>query len=117
MPDLLLTHGYFLYQDAKEVEIMKPYAPLGLLYLSAWLKRDGFDVEVWDSTFAEPAALAARFAASPRGVVGIYTNLVTRPAVLAAVGAAQHHRPAVRLGGADGGEHRGAGEATMSELL
>ncbi|HEV3075958.1 MAG TPA: B12-binding domain-containing radical SAM protein, partial [Thermoanaerobaculia bacterium] len=72
MADLLLTHGYFLYQDAKEVEIMKPYPPLGLLYLSAWLKREGFDVEVWDSTFAEPAALAARFAASPRGVVGIY---------------------------------------------
>ena len=32
---LLLTHGYFLEEDAKEQQIMKPYAPLGLLYLSS----------------------------------------------------------------------------------
>ncbi len=35
--DLLLTHGYFLYEDAKELQIMKPYAPLGILYLSSHL--------------------------------------------------------------------------------
>ena len=51
MPDLLLTHGYFLYEDAKEVEIMKPYPPLGLLYLSAYLKREGFDVHRDESWF------------------------------------------------------------------
>jgi anaerobic magnesium-protoporphyrin IX monomethyl ester cyclase len=33
--DLLLTHGYFLYEDPKELQIMKPYAPLGILYLSS----------------------------------------------------------------------------------
>ncbi len=27
MPDLLLTHGYFLAEDEKEREIMKPYPP------------------------------------------------------------------------------------------
>ena len=31
MMDLLLTHGYFLHEDAKELQIMKPYAPLGIL--------------------------------------------------------------------------------------
>ena len=36
--DLLLTHGYFLAQDPKELEIMKPYPPLGLLYLSSYLR-------------------------------------------------------------------------------
>lgn len=130
MPDLLLTHGYFLFQDAKEVEIMKPYAPLGLLYLSAYLKRAGFAVEVWDSTFAEPAALAARFAAGAGGVVGIYTNLITRPAVLAAVRAAKASGWTVVLGGPESANYpeeylaRGAdvvvvgeGEATMAELL
>ena len=55
MPDILLTHGYFLAEDEKERQIMKPYPPLGLLYLSAYLKRAGFDVEVFDSTFASPA--------------------------------------------------------------
>ena len=43
MPDILLTHGYFLFEDEKEQQIMKPYAPLGLLYLSAYLKREGFE--------------------------------------------------------------------------
>ena len=55
---------------------MKPYPPLGLLYLSAYLKRAGFSVEIFDSTFRERAELAARFAATPGGVLGIYTNLM-----------------------------------------
>ena len=41
MADILLTHGYFLADDEKERQIMKPYPPLGLLYLSAYLKRSG----------------------------------------------------------------------------
>ncbi len=60
MADLLLTHGYFLCEDEKEVEIMKPYAPLGLLYLSAFLRRSGFEVEVFDSTLSPPAHLTAQ---------------------------------------------------------
>ena len=36
MTDLLLTHGYFLYEDPKELQILKPYVPLGTsLYLLA----------------------------------------------------------------------------------
>ena len=31
--DILLSHGYFLRDDAVEQEVMKPYPPLGLLYL------------------------------------------------------------------------------------
>jgi len=65
MSDLLLTHGYFLADDEKERQIMKPYPPLGILYLSAYLKRAGFSVDVFDSTFAERAALTERFAATP----------------------------------------------------
>ena len=41
MTELLLTHGYFLSEDEKEQQIMKPYPPLGLLYLSAFLKTHG----------------------------------------------------------------------------
>src|SRR5215203_2838376 len=52
MPDLLLTHGYFLEEDEKEREIMKPYPPLGLLSVSAFLRRAGFDVEIFDTTFS-----------------------------------------------------------------
>ncbi|HEY8021491.1 MAG TPA: radical SAM protein [Thermoanaerobaculia bacterium] len=134
MADLLLTHGYFLHEDPKEVQVMKPYPPLGLLYLSAYLKRAGFAVEIFDSTFAAPADLAARLAAGSGngrgGVVGIYTNLITRGAVLAAVAAAKAHGWTVVLGGPESAGYPeeylahgadvvvvGEGEATMVELL
>lgn len=129
MADLLLTHGYFLCEDEKELEIMKPYAPLGLLYLSAFLRRSGFEVEVFDSTFSTPAGLAARLAAS-RGVLGVYTNLLTRRSVLGVVADAKRHGWSVVLGGPESANHpeeylrRGAdvvvigeGEQTMAELL
>ena len=50
--DILLTHGYFLYEDPKELQIMKPYPPLGILYICAHLRRKGMQVQVFDSTFA-----------------------------------------------------------------
>ena len=49
MTDLLLTHGYFLSEDEKEQQIMKPYPPLGLLYLSAYLACAGYRPEIWVS--------------------------------------------------------------------
>src|SRR5581483_1215207 len=82
MPDILLTHGYYLYEDEKERQIMKPYPPLGLLYLSAYLKRAGFSVGLYDSTLGCRPELLARLATEPGGVLGIYTNLMTRANVL-----------------------------------
>jgi anaerobic magnesium-protoporphyrin IX monomethyl ester cyclase len=52
MIDLLLTHGYFLYEDPKEMQILKPYVPLGLLYICAHLRSKGFGVDVFDTTFS-----------------------------------------------------------------
>ena len=49
--DLLLAHGYFLADDPAERRIMRPHPPLGLLYLSSHLKRAGFRVGLFDSTF------------------------------------------------------------------
>ena len=43
--DLLLTHGYFLYEDPKELQIMKPYPPLGLLYICSHLREKGVNAE------------------------------------------------------------------------
>ena len=130
MADILLTHGYFLAEDEKERQIMKPYPPLGLLYLSAYLKRAGFSVEVFDSTFGERRDLVQRFAAAPGGVVGIYTNLMTRRSVLEIVRAAKLHRWTVVLGGPESANYTaeylgasadvvvlGEGELTITELL
>jgi anaerobic magnesium-protoporphyrin IX monomethyl ester cyclase len=130
MTDILLTHGYFLAEDEKERQIMKPYPPLGLLYLSAWLKRAGFSVEVFDSTFGERETLRQRFAASPGGLVGIYTNLMTRRSVLEIVRAAKQNRWTVVLGGPESANYLaeylgagadviviGEGELTLAELI
>jgi anaerobic magnesium-protoporphyrin IX monomethyl ester cyclase len=80
--DLLLTHGYFLYEDAKELQIMKPYAPLGILYLSSHLRAKGFAVELFDTTFSSPGELYSLLRSGPPATLGVYANLMTRPAVL-----------------------------------
>jgi anaerobic magnesium-protoporphyrin IX monomethyl ester cyclase len=129
MSDLLLTHGYFLFEDEKEMEIMRPYPTLGLLYVSAWLRRAGFDVEIFDSTFQSRGELYERLARGP-GVIGIYTNLITRRAVLDITAEAKRRGWIVVLGGpesanypaeylASGGDVVvvGEGETTMEELL
>lgn len=97
--DLLLTHGYFLAEDPKEREIMKPYAPLGLLYLSSHLRARGFDVEIYDSTFGSFEELARLIETERPPVVGVYGNLMTRANVLRIVAAARANGCRVVLGG------------------
>ncbi len=79
---LLLTHAYFLHADAKELQIMKPYAPLGILYLSSYLRSKGFDVEIYDSTFGSREELFRLLREGPPAAVGIYGNLMTRSNVI-----------------------------------
>ncbi len=129
MCELLLTHGYFLFEDEKELQIMRPYPTLGLLYLSAYLRRAGFAVDIFDSTFAERGQLFEHLERS-RGVLGIYTNLMTRRPVLDIIGVAKRHGWTVILGGPESanypGEYlahgadvivTGEGETTLEELL
>jgi len=97
--DLLLTHGYFLADDPKEIAIMKPYAPLGLLYLSSHLRARGFDVEIYDSTFGSRQELFELIERERPRAVGIYGNLMTRANVLAIAHAARENGCRVVLGG------------------
>jgi anaerobic magnesium-protoporphyrin IX monomethyl ester cyclase len=80
--DILLTHGYFLNEDAKELQIMKPYPPLGILYLCSHLRQKGFNVEVFDTTFSSREQLFEQLQDGPPSVLGIYANLGTRPNVV-----------------------------------
>src|SRR5580700_438030 len=80
--DILLTHGYFLYEDPKELQIMKPYPPLGILYICAHLRSKGLSVEVFDSTFSSRQQLFDLLQQGPPSVLGIYANLMTRPNVV-----------------------------------
>jgi anaerobic magnesium-protoporphyrin IX monomethyl ester cyclase len=79
---IFLTHGYFLNEDAKEQEIMKPYVPLGILYISSYLQQKGIENKVFDSTFSSFEKLQTELLNTQPGIVAIYTNLMTKLNVL-----------------------------------
>jgi anaerobic magnesium-protoporphyrin IX monomethyl ester cyclase len=79
---VLLTHGYFLNEDPRELEIMKPYVPLGILYISGYLERNNIPNEVFDSTFSEFSLLEKKLRDEKPEILGIYTNLMTKLNVL-----------------------------------
>jgi radical SAM superfamily enzyme YgiQ (UPF0313 family) len=130
MADLLLTHGYFLYDDPKELKIMKPYVPLGILYICSHLRKKGFDVEVFDTTFSSLRDLTRHLQAEPPSVLGVYANLMTRKKVLEIVRIARESGWKTIVGGPEPGAYvreylesgadvvvLGEGEITMEELL
>src|SRR5580700_10131909 len=96
---LLLTHGYFLADDVKEQKIMKPYVPLGLLYLSSHLRAKGVDVDIYDSTFGSKDDLFSVLEHGEPAALGIYGNLMTRANVLAIAARARILGWRVILGG------------------
>lgn len=79
---VFLTHGYFIHEDAREQRIMKPYPPLGLLYVAAHLRHCGHEVKVYDSTFGSRAHLLEELRVFRPGCVAIYVNLMTRANVV-----------------------------------
>jgi len=79
---IFLSHGYFIEEDEKEQLIMKPYPPLGILYISAFLEQHQFPNEVIDNTFSSLANFYNRISADKPDVIGIYTNLMTKLNVL-----------------------------------
>jgi radical SAM superfamily enzyme YgiQ (UPF0313 family) len=128
--DILLTHGYFLHEDPKEQQIMKPYPTLGLLYISAYLKQKNFAVEIFDSTFAEKKQFVNLLAVQQPKIVGIYSNLMTKFNVLEMIQLAKQKKCIVIVGGPDPpyyAEHYlnfgadavviGEGERALEELI
>ena len=79
---LILTHTYFIEEDEHEKQVMKPYPPLGLLYLSAYLKQHGIPVQVHDTTFSSYLDLIGYLKAEQPNVLGIHCNLLTKYTVM-----------------------------------
>lgn len=131
--NILLTHGYFLEEDEKEKRIMRPYVPLGILYISAWLEKHGKDHEVFDSTFSTFEKLKSCLLQDPPKILAIYTNLMTKLNVLRIIRLAKEEhvlqQTKIILGGPEVRNHAanflqfgadflvvGEGEASMLEL-
>lgn len=128
--DILLTHGYFVYEDPKELQIMRPYPPLGILYICSHLRHKGFSVGVFDSTFASRQELFKFLNEGPPSVLGVYANLMTRPNVVEILGAAKAAGWQTVVGGPEPGAYVeeylnagadvvviGEGELTLEELV
>src|SRR5207302_9118174 len=108
----------------------KPYAPLGILYLSSHLRAKGFDVEVYDSTFGSREELLRILVHGPPAVLGIGGNLMTRRTVIEIAAAAKAAGWKVILGGPEPASYpeqyldagadvivEGEAEHTVEELL
>ncbi|MGE5412410.1 MAG: B12-binding domain-containing radical SAM protein [Clostridiales bacterium] len=78
MMKIVLTHGYFLEEDKKEKNIMRPYPPLGMLSISAYLEKHGIDNEVLDVTFSSFDYMLSRLHEIRPDYIGIYVNLMTK---------------------------------------
>src|ERR1700744_5916112 len=105
MAELLLTHGYFLFEDPKERQIMKPYAPLGILYLCSHLRNRGFSVDVFDTTFSSRKELFDLLRSEKPSAIGIYANLMTRPNVVEILGVAREAGWKTIVGGPEPGAY------------
>ncbi|MBA3680102.1 MAG: B12-binding domain-containing radical SAM protein [Bacteroidetes bacterium] len=64
------------------MEIMKPYVPLGILYISAYLDSKDVEHEVYDSTFSSFDAFKNYLLKNKPELIGIYTNLMTKVSIL-----------------------------------
>ena len=109
---------------------MKPYPPLGILYLSSHLRARGFNVEIYDSTFGSREELNAILQKGPPSILGIGANLLTRRSAIELLRIARNAGWKVVLGGPEPPAYaeeyldcgadvivQGEAELTMEELL
>ena len=127
MSDILLLHSGFLSETDK---VMRPYPPLWLLNIAAYLKSRGFAVDLLDTTFLTPEAARERVKAARAPVAGIYVNLMARANALALARAAKAGGSLVAIGGQEPGNYardylergadiviHGEAEQTFAELI
>ncbi len=141
MTDILLGQSYYLRFDPKLMRLSQPYPPLGTLIAAACLRRQGYEVALFDAMLAESEAEweAALDQWRPRIVVLYEDNfnylskmclLRMRQAAFTMMEAAQRRRYTVLVCGSDASDHPdeylahgadfvliGEGEETLGALL
>lgn len=101
---ILFTHAYYLSDDPKEQKIMKPYPPLGLLYVSGYLKSKNISNDVFDTTFSNQTTQLEFILEKKPKVICIYTNLMTKIEVIKLMKILKtetYNFPKIVLGGPD----------------
>ncbi len=109
---------------------MKPYPPLGILYICSHLCKQGLKAEVFDSTFSSRQELWDLLQKGPPSILGVYANLMTRSNVVEILSVAKQHGWQTVVGGPEPGAYVqeylaagadvvviGEGELTLEELV
>jgi len=109
---------------------MKPYPPLGILYVCAHLRKKGLRADVFDSTFSSRRELFDLLQHHPPSVLGVYANLMTRGNVVEILRVAKGAGWQTVVGGPEPGAYVneyldcgadvvviGEGELTLEELV
>ncbi len=100
--DILLSNTYFLNRDLTELHNMKPYAPLGILYLAAYVRERGYRVQVYDNTFRpDERAFFRALEESGARIVGFHSMFICRPAAATLIAGAKERGCTVICGGPD----------------
>ncbi len=130
--DVLFTHAWLLANDPHEQEIMRPFPPLGIQYLVAYLRSQGVSATDWYDPSFDPdlSGLRGHIAASDPRVVGLYGHTVTRPVAAPFVAEVADQGRRVIAGGPDPVQYLdayfsmgvevvviGEGEQTVAELV
>lgn len=79
---LVLSHGYFIGEDEKEQKIMRPYPPLGILSISAYLTKHQVNHEVYDTTFKSKQTQRDFLLKNRPNYLALYVNLMTKPNII-----------------------------------
>lgn len=129
---ILLVHNYFLADDAVEQKVMRPYPPLGILYISSYLESKGVPHDVFDGTFSTREKLQGLLLKERPKFIGFYVNFLLRQNVLKTIDFIKNLIPdsKIILGGPDGRFHAedylkngadyivlGEGEVSFNELI
>lgn len=111
---------------------MRPYPPLGILYISGYLEDQGIQNEVYDTTFSSKKAFRTYLLTYKPKLIGIYVNLMTKLNVLETIRFVKENllETIIILGGPEvrysaenflryGADYIviGEGEETMTELV
>ena len=109
---------------------MKPYPPLGLLYICSHLRSKGVSAEVFDSTFSLRQELWDLLQKETPSVLGVYANLMTRSNAVEILRTAKQFGWRTVVGGPEPGAYVaeylsagadvvviGEGEITLEELV
>jgi anaerobic magnesium-protoporphyrin IX monomethyl ester cyclase len=113
---ILLANSFFVRQDPKQLERMKPYPPLATLLVAAALREQGHEVALFDATLAgDVSEFVAKLESVRPTVVGILEDNFnfltkmctsrTREATLDMVAAANAFGCKVAVNGSDSTDH------------